>query len=100
LESIGLQSINQLTEFIDIERDLLVKDVTIKTIKDMESELYLFFKKNPSQKKDSKKFTLNSLKNFAKQSNMMLTYRKNDNPVIINGILYRRIVYVYTIKPI
>lgn len=99
LEHVKLPTITKLTDFIDVERDLLVQDSISNIINTMEQELYLFFSKNASShKKKSKKYTLNCLKNFAKQSNLAFVYKKRDSSVTINGLNYRRIVYVYTLK--
>src|SRR5690242_19764065 len=56
LENAKLPSITKLTEFIDVERDILVQDNVVNIINSMENELYMFFTKNASSnKKDSKK---------------------------------------------
>jgi len=99
LVGVGLKEIINLIDFVDIERDYLIKDICSQIIKDMETELYMFFNKTgASYKKDAKKFVLNCLKSFAKQANIKLCYRKKDVPVTIDGVLYRRIVYVYSFE--
>jgi hypothetical protein len=95
MTNINLPKLNQLSDFKNIDRDLIIKDINTRTIDDMSKELsYLFSKPN---KKDTKKYPLNCLKTFAKQIGMNMSYKKRDINITIDGSTYRRTIYEYSL---
>ena len=97
----GFPEITKLTDFINIEKEQIIKESVIQIINNMNEELYMVFKKTiASYKRDAKKFSLNCLKSFAKQCNMKLVSNKKYMTVVIDDISYKRILYTYSLIPL
>lgn len=86
--NINLPELKELSDFKNIDRDLIIKEINAKTIDNMSNELCFLFAIPSAGKKNTKKYPLNCIKSFAKQIGMNLSYKKKDINVTIDGTAY------------
>jgi len=98
LENIGKSQISDILDFKNIEQELLIKESNTKIIENMMGEIDITFSKSHAgSKKTAKKYPLNFIKSLAKQINMDLSYKKKDKTILVDGVLYRRSTYYYSL---
>lgn len=97
----GTSQITDLTEFINIEREQIIKDENQKVLDKMEKELFEHFDKfKHGYYRRTVNSVFNYLKGMCKTLGLTLVGTKKDIVDKINGINYRRTGYLYTIKNI
>jgi hypothetical protein len=99
LELGGKGEIKTLTDFNEINRDIIMNDNVKKIIDNMEKELFgVFVKQSSHANKKAKRYTLNCIKSFAKQVDLDFISKKKEITVVIDGESYRKATYLYTIS--
>jgi len=99
LTNIGKPNIDDITMFVDIDREDIIKEVNKESIIAMEDELFpLFNEKASGYHRKTNNLVLNLLRNIVKDIGYELTYTKKDVYKLINGINYRRSSALYYIK--
>jgi nanoRNase/pAp phosphatase (c-di-AMP/oligoRNAs hydrolase) len=100
LVNIGKDEIDDLTKFVDIDRNDIIKDINKETLIAMESELFPLFSKQKCNyyRKSVVGFVLNCLKTFAKDAGYIVTFRKKEKSIIVEGSSYRKKHHYYSIK--
>lgn len=99
LTNIEKDEIDDLQKFINIDRDDIIKDVNIATLKSMENELFNHYSKYKcGYYKKSTAFVLNCLRGMVKELGYQLTYIRKDIGQNVNGKSLRRTHTLYSIK--
>ena len=99
LKNIEKEEINDLTEFINIDRDDIIKDVNIKALKSMSKELFKHYDKYKcGYYRKSVGYVLNCLRGMLKELGFQLTYTRKELGEYVDGKSLRRTHTFYTIK--
>lgn len=99
LININENEIDDLTKFINIDRDDIIKEVNINTLKSMEKELFKHYNKDKcGYYRKSKAFVLNCLRGMLKELNLSFTYTQKEKNEYINDRSFRRTHLLYSIK--
>lgn len=99
LTNIGKIKINDLNEFIDIDREDIIKDINITTLKAMEKEIFKYYNKNKcGYYRKSNAFVLNCLRGMLKELGLEMTYIQKERSEYINGKSFKRTHMLYSIK--
>lgn len=99
LKNIGKNEINDITKFINIDRDDIIKDVNKKALDDMQKELFkLYNKKNCGYYNKSSGIVLNCVRGMIKEAGYEFEYEKKEEYKMIDGVKYRKTLLLYTIK--
>jgi len=92
LTNIGRESITEITQFVNIDREDINK-ISLETIKD--DTIFLFFIKNRT---NTKSVILNTLRNMIKNIGYDFSYIQKEVYEEINGKKYRKTHTFYSIK--
>ncbi len=99
LTNIGKPEIDDLIEFIKIDRDDIISEETRKCFKEMMEELYEHYDKlHCAYYRQTDTIVLNALRGFMKEIGHELYYEKKDITEAINGKTYRRTHFYYSIR--
>lgn len=99
LKNIGKNEINDITKFINIDRDDIIKDVNKKALDDMQKELFkLYNKKNCGYYRKSDTIVLNCLRGIIKEAGYEFDYIQKEDYKIIDDKKYRKTFLLYSIK--
>jgi len=99
LINIKKDEIDDLTGFINIDRDDIIKEVNITLLKSMEKELFKHYSKNKcGYYRKSNAFVLNCLRGMLKEIGYKLTYITKELGQDIDGRSLRRTHMLYSIK--
>lgn len=99
LVNIGKSKIDELTEFINIDREDIIKDINVKTLKTMEKEIFKYYSKNNcGYYRKSNGFALNCLRGMLKELGLELTYIQKEKSEIVNDKSFKRTHLLYSIK--
>lgn len=99
LANIGKSKINNLNEFIDIDREDIIKDVNIKMLKNMEDEIFKYYNKHKcGYYRKSDTYVLNCLRGMLKQMNIEISYKQREKSEYINNVSFKRTHTLYSIK--
>jgi len=91
--------IDDLTKFINIDREDIIKDINLKTLTEMEAELFpLFNKKKCGYTRKTDTMTLNCLRGFLKDMGFVFTRIKKEKSEYIGDRSFRRTHLFYSIK--
>lgn len=97
----GKSQISDLTNFKDIDREDIIKEVNKKVLIDMEKDLFKYYNKtNSGFYRKSPNMPLNCLRCMCKELGLLLTFYKKDVYEKVNDKHYRRTKYFYRIKTI
>ena len=99
LVNLGKDEITDLTDFKDIDREDIIKDVNKKALDGLAKELFKHYDKKKSgyyRKTDA--LVLNCLRCLMKEAGFEFTYQQKDIHENINGKLFRKTILLYTIK--
>lgn len=95
----GKVQITELTEFKDIDREEIIKEVNNKLLADMDKELFKYYSKfHCGYYRKSPNKSLNCLRGMCKEIGLLCSVTKKDMYVKIDEKNYRRTKYLYTIK--
>ncbi|MCJ7637060.1 MAG: hypothetical protein MUO21_06175 [Nitrososphaeraceae archaeon] len=99
LVNIGKEKIKDIAEFIDIERDEIIKDKNVKSLNSMQDELFkLFNKKKSGFYRKTDNIVLNCLRGLLKELDYDFIRKCKEKSKYINGKSYRRKHVYYSIK--
>ena len=100
LVNVGKEEIDDLTQFIDIDREDIIKDPNTKTLCDMEKELFTehYDKKKCGYYRKTDAMVLNCIRSMMKDAGFTFTKRRKEKSERINGKLFRRPHLLYTIS--
>lgn len=99
LANLGKPAINSLTEFTDVDREDIIKEVNKKSFDDMQDELFSCFDKKKCgyyRKTDAQ--VLNCLRSMMKDLGYEMTYDQKDRYEVIDGKSYKRSHSFYSIN--
>lgn len=99
LSNLGKPSITALTDFKDVDREDIIKDVNRTTLDEMSEELFSHFNKKKSgyyRKTDA--IVLNCLRGMMKELGHELTNKQKGVMVNIDGKNYERTHMIYSIN--
>ncbi len=98
LANIGKEKITDITEFIDIDREDIIKEKNIKSLNEMQNDLFEVFNKSKSgfyRKTDN--IVLNCLRGLLKELNYDFVRKCKEKSEYIDGKSYRRKHVYYSI---
>ena len=99
LVNLGKDEIDDLTKFVDIDREDIIKEVNKESLKAMEKEiLAVYSKKGCGFYRDTDTLALNCLRGMMKEIGYTLTNVEKGISEPINGKQYRRFHMIYSIK--
>lgn len=99
LSNIGKEKIVEVTEFQNIDRDDIIKEVNITTFRAIEKELFEYYDKYKcGYYKKSNAYVLNCLRGLVKELGYKLIYTRKELGQIIDGKSLRRTHTFYSIK--
>lgn len=101
LYNIGKNNIDNITNFINIDRDDIIKSINKESLFTMSHELFQYFDKSKckwERRNTTKNYTLTFLRSACNLLNYKLSYEKKDITTTINNIKYRKTHYFYSIK--
>lgn len=99
LINIGKTEIDDLTKFVDIDREDIIKDVNKEALIGMESELFpLFNKKKVGYYRKTDALVLNCLRGMVKDIGYELFNVHKDITTTFDGKNYRKTHVIYSIK--
>ena len=99
LSNIGKDEIDDLTDFKDIDREDIIKDVNKTSLEDMEKELFAHFdKKKCGYYRKTDSIVLNCLRGMIKEINYSMTKKQKDKSEFIGDKSFRRTHIFYTIS--
>lgn len=101
LTNIGKDQIDDLTDFIDIDRDLIIKDKNKAIVDEMESEITKHFDKKKIgyyNRTKVKTIIITYLKGMIDHLNLIMESREVENYVQVDGLKYRKTKILFTIK--
>ena len=99
LVNLNKDEIDDLTKFVNVDREDIIKECNKISLIAMESELFPVFDKRTSRydKQTSNSFTLNILRSFTKVIGHKMPYKKKDVCCFIENKSYKRTHYLYSI---
>ena len=99
LTNLGKEEVDDLTKFVNIGRDDILKEANKQSYIEMENELFPQFNKhNCGYYRKVPTIVLNCLRGMMKEIGYGLTYSKKDIYVEINRQNFRKTGYFYSIK--
>ncbi len=99
LKNIGKDEIDDLTKFVDIDREDIIKEVNKKALDDMEKEIFaLYDKKKCGYYRKTDALVLNCLRGMMKEAGFEFNYEQKDRHEEINGKSFRKTFLLYAIK--
>ncbi|ARF10088.1 hypothetical protein Indivirus_13_2 [Indivirus ILV1] len=99
LTNIGNDEIDDLTKFVDIDREDIIKEVNRKTLDEMEKEIFaLYNKKKCGYYRKTDAIVLNCLRGIMKEAGFEFNYEQKDKYETINDKKYRKTFLLYSIK--
>ena len=99
LINLGKEEIDDLTKFIDIDREDIIKDINVKALDELEGELFGYYNKSKCgyyRKTDA--LVLNCIRGMMKEAGFEFTAKKKEKNEKINGKSYKRSHFLYSIK--
>lgn len=99
LVNIGKEEIDDITKFKDIDREDIIKDVNVKSLCEMEKELFTehYNKKKCGFYRATDLRALNCLRSIIKNAGFTFSSTKREKCEKINGKSYKRSHYFYSI---
>ena len=99
LVNIGKNTINDLVDFKEIDREDIIKDINKESMYKMENEIFLLFDRtNVGYYRKTKYVTLNWLRGILKEIGYKLTKSNVERTEIINDKRYKVLYTFYQIK--
>jgi len=99
LVNINKPEIDDLTKFVNIDREDIIKDINKDSLVAMEDELFpLFDKKKSGYYRKTNSLVLNCLRGMVKDTGLELKKISKDITTTINGQNYRKTHMIYFIK--
>jgi hypothetical protein len=99
LTNIDKDNIDDLTKFVNIDREDIIKNINKESLISMESELFpLFNKKNSGYYRKTNSFVLNCLRGLMKEIGYGLYKSQKGVMETIEGKSYERTHMIYSIK--
>ena len=99
LVNIGKEEVDDLTDFVGVDRDDIIKDVNKKSLEEMEGEIFpLFNKLKCGYYRKTGSFVLNCLRGILKEIGFEMTYTQKEKNEIIGDRSYKRTHSFYSIK--
>ncbi len=99
LTNIGKPEIDDLRQFVDIDRLDIIKDVNRTSLKEMEREYFKHFSKDRcGYYKKTSAVVLNCLRGMARELGLNCCLEKKDIHKVIDGLNFRRTYSLYSIK--
>ena len=99
LVNIGKDEVDDLTKFVNIDREDIIKEVNRKSLEEMEGELLkLFDKKKLGLYRRTDTIALNCLRGMMKEIGYKLIKEQKDITSTIDGQNYRKTHMIYHIK--
>lgn len=101
LANLGKDEIDDLKKFIDIDRDLIIKDINTKSFWNMEDEIFEQFDKAKCgwyRRKITRNYILTFLRYMCSDLSLKFTYEQVEKTTTINGTNYRKSYMMYSIK--
>jgi hypothetical protein len=99
LVNLGKEEVDDLTKFINIDRDDIIKEVNKNSLEEMDKEIFaLYNKKNCGYYRKTDSLVLNCLRGMMKEIGFELSYEKKEKSEYINNKSFRRKHVFYSIK--
>jgi hypothetical protein len=100
LINIGKEEVDDLTKFVDIDREDIIKEVNKNALVGMEGELFPLFNKNKVgyYRTAGNSYVLNCLRGLLKDIGYEMNYKQKDKSEIMNGKSFRRKHFFYFIN--
>ena len=99
LVNIGNTEIDDLTDFVNVDREDIIKDINKESLIEMEADLFsLFNKKSSGYYRKTDALVLNCLRGLTKEMGYTFTKIKKEKCETIDGKSYKRTHYLYSIK--
>ena len=99
LTNLGKEQVDDLTKFVDIDREDIIKDVNKKSLDGMAKELFKHFDKNKSgYYRKTNAIVLNCLRNMMKELGYSLVKKQKGISTKIDGKTYERSHMIYSIN--
>jgi len=99
LTNLEKQIIDDLTDFRDIDRVDMLKDVNKQTLKDMEAEIFQHYNKNScGYYRKSESMIVNCLRHMVKALGLQLVRKQKDVSHVIEGVNFRKTHIFYSIQ--
>lgn len=99
LVNLDKDMVDDLTKFVNIDRDCIIKDINKKSLEEMDKEIFaLFNKKNCGYYRKTDSLVLNCLRGMMKEIGFELSYEKKEKSEYINNKSFRRKHVFYSIK--
>lgn len=99
LVNIGKDEVDDLTKFIGIDRDDIIKEVNKNSLDEMDKEIFaLFNKKKCGYYRKTNTLVLNCLRGMMKEIGYDFTYEQKDIYNTINNKQFRKTCLFYSIK--
>lgn len=100
LVNIGKEVIDDITKFVDISRDDIIKDINKISLKNMKGELFPLYDKKKSgyYKQDAQGLVLNVIRGLVKQIGYKTKFVKKDMYVVHGDTNYRKTCTLYSIN--
>ena len=98
--NVGRAPIEDITEFVNVDRNDILKDENKDVLKNMENDIFPPYdkKKCGYYKKNADSFTLNVLRAMVKETGHKLFFKQKEVYEVINGRNYRTSVILYSIN--
>lgn len=96
----GKNEIDDLTKFIDIDRNLIISDKNKKELTDMEKILFKHFNKKKFgwySRNNIKNYILSFLRYMCNDIGLKFSYTQKDTNTSSNGLIYRKTYTYYSI---
>jgi hypothetical protein len=100
LVNIGRDIIDDITNFVNVNRDDIIQDANKISLENMENEIFPLYNKEKCRyyKKNAQGLTLNVLKGMVKEIGYKTNFIKKDIYVTVNGKKYRKTQSLYSIS--
>jgi hypothetical protein len=97
LVNINKPQIDDLTKFIDIDREDIIKETNTKILDDMADELFEEFNKSSSgYYRKTNAIVLNCLRGMCKELGFQFNHKRKEKSETINGKSYKRTHLLYS----
>ena len=99
LTNLGKEEIDDITKFKDIDREDIIKDINVKSLCEMEGELFVHYSKGKcGYYRKTNAMVLNCIRSMMKDAGFEFTKKKKEKNEKINGKSYKRSHFLYSIK--
>jgi hypothetical protein len=99
LVNLGKEEVDDLTKFVDIDREDILKGVNKASYTEMYHELFpLFTRAKCGYEANPETMLISCLRGMMKQMGYAFVYRRRETPIRVNGKAYRKKCTFYSIK--